>query len=418
MNTEINKMELAINSKIPFLELIDDGKHHKVLYEDRAFVVGRFLFQIIEQLKEGNLFRAIVDDIYDGDNYGINKEKLQSLLIEKLENFNKRLEAVNSNRRSNYISFKTQIANAEVVGKLASLFTTLYQRKVFISMILIIVFAHLFYTISDPEVLALFSFNELSTQKVIIGYLLALIVLLFHELGHAVAAKAFGVKPKGIGFGFYLIFPVFYTDVTAIWKLDKYKRIVVNLGGVYFQAIVNLFLMCFLYFSVEESIVLNTIFLFLYKVNSAVIIYSLSPYFRNDGYWIYSDLFDIPNLSQKAYAYPKEVFKAFRGRLTTENGVLWLYRNVSKELPLMIFSSTNYLVMAFFFTMLFQFIGISAKEVFHSLIIQQEGLSSDVLLKIVFLCVMVGLLLYRFRGLLTRLLIRNKTKPINNLSNA
>lgn len=55
----------------------------------------------------------------------------------------------------------------------------------------------------------------------IIG-LLAFVLLssFFHELGHASACKYFEVKHGGIGFGLYLNFPVLYTDVTEVWKLN------------------------------------------------------------------------------------------------------------------------------------------------------------------------------------------------------
>lgn len=58
----------------------------------------------------------------------------------------------------------------------------------------------------------------------------------FHELGHASACKYFGVRHGGIGFGLYLNFPVLYTDVTEVWKLNRAQRCVVNLAGVYFQS--------------------------------------------------------------------------------------------------------------------------------------------------------------------------------------
>ena len=35
----------------------------------------------------------------------------------------------------------------------------------------------------------------------------------------------------------YITFPVFYTDVTDVWCLTRRQRVIVNLGGVYFQLI-------------------------------------------------------------------------------------------------------------------------------------------------------------------------------------
>ena len=35
--------------------------------------------------------------------------------------------------------------------------------------------------------------------------------------------------------GFYLFTPVYYADVTDIWRLPSGQRIIVNLAGVYFE---------------------------------------------------------------------------------------------------------------------------------------------------------------------------------------
>jgi len=53
---------------------------------------------------------------------------------------------------------------------------------------------------------------------VFIGYILSLII---HEIGHATATASMGKRAKEIGFGFYIIFPVFYTDVTSVWSMKK-----------------------------------------------------------------------------------------------------------------------------------------------------------------------------------------------------
>ena len=55
-----------------------------------------------------------------------------------------------------------------------------------------------------------------------------------HEIGHATATSFFGASHGGIGGGFYLFSPVYFADVTDIWRLKKWQRIVVNVAGVYF----------------------------------------------------------------------------------------------------------------------------------------------------------------------------------------
>jgi putative peptide zinc metalloprotease protein len=132
-------------------------------------------------------------------------------------------------------------------------------------------------------------------------YSLMLIVIILHEIGHASASFFFKLPPKEIGFGFYLVFPVFYSDVTDIWQLSKFKRIVVNFAGIYFQLIINL-----IFIAVWLSGVHPQLFIALIVANTLSMIGSLNPFFRYDGYWVYSDFFDLPNLK---YQFRKVAFR-------------------------------------------------------------------------------------------------------------
>src|SRR5579862_1180850 len=60
----------------------------------------------------------------------------------------------------------------------------------------------------------------------------------FHELGHASACRYGGATPGGMGMGLYLVWPAFYTDVTDSYRLPRRDRLRVDLGGLYFNAVV------------------------------------------------------------------------------------------------------------------------------------------------------------------------------------
>src|SRR4051794_20508050 len=60
----------------------------------------------------------------------------------------------------------------------------------------------------------------------------------FHELGHAAACRYGGATPGGMGMGLYLVWPAFYTDVTDAYRLPRGSRLRVDLGGIYFNAII------------------------------------------------------------------------------------------------------------------------------------------------------------------------------------
>ena len=60
----------------------------------------------------------------------------------------------------------------------------------------------------------------------------------FHEFGHAAAARYGGSTPGAMGFGIYLFWPAFYTDVTDSYRLGRAGRVRTDLGGLYFNAVV------------------------------------------------------------------------------------------------------------------------------------------------------------------------------------
>jgi putative peptide zinc metalloprotease protein len=59
----------------------------------------------------------------------------------------------------------------------------------------------------------------------------------FHEFGHAAALRYGGGKVRGMGWGLYLIYPAFYTDVTDSYRLGRWAKIRTDIGGVYFHLI-------------------------------------------------------------------------------------------------------------------------------------------------------------------------------------
>ncbi len=149
---------------------------------------------------------------------------------------------------------------------------------------------------------------QAATQQCLsgLGYLLiyypaAILILFLHELGHAASAHLFKAPPKSIGFGFYFIFPVLYTDVTEIWKINRVKRTIVNLGGIFFQLLINIGL--FYWMSHTQNPETIKILTSLVVINTVTLFINFNPFFKFDGYWIYSDLFKLPNLRQQSNAY-------------------------------------------------------------------------------------------------------------------
>jgi putative peptide zinc metalloprotease protein len=141
------------------------------------------------------------------------------------------------------------------------------------------------------------SFNHISNAGSLWVLLLCLLSILFHEFGHAAAVAKYGGSPGHIGFGLYLLLPSFYADVSEIWRFRRRERMVVDLGGVYFQQL------SFVVFAVLGHYFLAPEFFAVCYFIDLMAWFNLNPIFRFDGYWFLVDYLAIPNLYQHALRY-------------------------------------------------------------------------------------------------------------------
>jgi putative peptide zinc metalloprotease protein len=135
--------------------------------------------------------------------------------------------------------------------------------------------------------------HPFNLRDLVFSYIAIVGITLFHELGHASACRRFECPHGDIGFALYFIYPAFYTDVTKVWRLPGLKRAVVDLGGVYFQAMI---------FIVLTPYVMLTHDLFTLRLlwgMNLMMFFTLNPIFKMDGYWLLSDLSGLSNLHEQ-----------------------------------------------------------------------------------------------------------------------
>ena len=119
---------------------------------------------------------------------------------------------------------------------------------------------------------------------------LSVLSTMFHECGHASGCRCGGGRPGVIGFGIYLIWPSFFTNVTDSYRLSRAGRLRTDLGGVYFNLIFMLAL-AGIYAATSAEILLLVI-----AVTHLELLQQLLLFVRYDGYFILSDLVGVPDL--------------------------------------------------------------------------------------------------------------------------
>lgn len=112
----------------------------------------------------------------------------------------------------------------------------------------------------------------------------------FHEFGHAAALRRGGGTPGAMGAGLYLIWPAFYTEVSDSYRLSRAARVRVDLGGLYFNAIVALAM-----FGVWEAVRWDGLLLVI-AAQILQMVRQLPPLVRFDGYHLLADVTGVPDL--------------------------------------------------------------------------------------------------------------------------
>jgi len=123
---------------------------------------------------------------------------------------------------------------------------------------------------------------------------------ILHELGHGLSCKHFGGECHEIGVMFLVLTPCLYCNVSDSWMLpNRWHRAAIGAAGMYVELVLASIATFIWWFS--EPGPLNYICLNVMFVSSvSTVMFNANPLLRYDGYYILSDLLEIPNLRQKA----------------------------------------------------------------------------------------------------------------------
>ncbi|BAV05890.1 peptidase, M50 family [Filimonas lacunae] len=319
------------------------------------YQINAFLYQVLLHYKKGYSSEAIASEmsiLYK--NASFNAATIETHITTALATVSATNKA--GDPADEYVSGKiTIVPEGAFTGLYRILSALLFHRIVFPVLFVVAVVVSLFFFYNQH----LYSFanlwnqsvSQLAVGNIILVYGIFLFICLWHELGHATASWKYGVQPREIGFGFYFVFPVFYANVSGIWQLPAARRNVVNMGGIYFQLLVNL--ICIVAYS---NHIYQPLLRILIITNTVSIVCSLVPFFRYDGYWVFSDYFNIPNLKSRSTALATDLlfsgigkWRQLKGSLplvlifyTVTNVFFWLF--VYAEVVVLIIRNTRALV--------------------------------------------------------------------------
>ncbi len=140
----------------------------------------------------------------------------------------------------------------------------------------------------------------LATNNLFLLYLGMIVVKGLHEFGHAYFCRKFGGEVHVMGIMLMIFTPMPYVDATSAWSFrERWKRVLVGSAGM----IVELFfaaIAAFIWSKTGPGIVHALAYNIMFIASVSTVIFNVNPLMRFDGYYILSDLLEIPNLNQRA----------------------------------------------------------------------------------------------------------------------
>lgn len=128
-------------------------------------------------------------------------------------------------------------------------------------------------------------------------------IKLLHELGHGLAIKRWGGEVREVGIMMLIFFPVPYVDASqASYFSEKYQRILVSAAGILVELAIAA--VAFIVWTVAEEGTVSAIAYNLFLIGGiSTLIFNGNPLLRFDGYFVFADLIEIPNLGQRSNQY-------------------------------------------------------------------------------------------------------------------
>lgn len=143
---------------------------------------------------------------------------------------------------------------------------------------------------------------------------LALVVVftkVLHELGHGLACKRMGGQCHEMGVMFLVLMPCLYCNVSDTWMItNKWSRAFIAAAGMYVELVVAAIATMVWWFS-QPGLVNQLSFNIIVVSSISTLLFNGNPLLRYDGYYILSDILEIPNLRQKSSA----ILQRWMGRL-------------------------------------------------------------------------------------------------------
>jgi putative peptide zinc metalloprotease protein len=138
-----------------------------------------------------------------------------------------------------------------------------------------------------------------------------------HESGHGIITKRFGGQVPEFGMMLLVLFPAPYVDASSAWAMpSKWRRIAIGAGGMIFElALATVAVYVWLATAESNNLIHQIAYNAMFTASVSTVLFNANPLMRFDGYYILSDLLEVPNMAGRATNLLKFLFQRHVYRL-------------------------------------------------------------------------------------------------------
>lgn len=151
----------------------------------------------------------------------------------------------------------------------------------------------------------------LAPDNLFLMYVGLVVIKSLHEFGHAVVCRRFGGEVHTMGVMFLIFTPLPYMDATSSWSFrSRWHRAFVAGAGMITEIFVAA-LATFVWVRTGPGTLHSLAYNMMFIASVSTVLFNANPLLRFDGYYILSDLLDIPNLHTRARKHLRHLMERY-----------------------------------------------------------------------------------------------------------
>ncbi|MEZ5658234.1 MAG: hypothetical protein R3E83_06795 [Burkholderiaceae bacterium] len=223
--------------------------------------------------------------------------------------------------RVNPLSFQVALFDpSRIVDRLAPLFNGLFTRPSALVLTLMLTLAGLIALVNADELGANAARLTGSGAFVFLMWLIYPFAKLIHEFAHAFAVRRFGGEVTEMGLRMLVMMPLPYVDASSASLFpEKRERAIVAAAGIAAE-LAMASLATFVWATLEAGLLRDMALATMIVTSVSTVFFNGNPLLKFDGYFVLSDLLELPNLAPRARRHWIDMLQTHVLRLKRPHG--------------------------------------------------------------------------------------------------